>query len=258
MTTQPLRTLLVDDEPLALTILADYVSKVPFLTLAGTTTSPISALQRVQTGDIDVVFLDIQMPELTGLQFLNLMRHGGLGSRCRVILTTAYAEFALDGFEHDVTDYLLKPVSFERFYRAAQKLLSHAAPPQVVDVPAEIAPVRFAKTGLDEPDFIFVKTEYRLQRIDLSEILYAEGLKDYVSLYTPPAPGKTDFTRLLTLQTLKSLDDKLPDSRFMRVHKSYIVALNRIESIERNRISIGKAIIPIGDTFRDEFFRRIE
>lgn len=257
MTPQPLRTLLVDDEPLALTILADYVSKVPFLTLTGTTTSPIAALQRVQAGDIDVVFLDIQMPELTGLQFLNLMRHGGLGSRCRVILTTAYAEFALDGYEHDVTDYLLKPVSFERFYRAAQKLLPQSATPPPA-VPANTSPISIAKISTGEPDFIFVKTEYRLQRIDLSEILYAEGLKDYVSLYTPPAPGKTDLTRLLTLQTLKSLDDKLPDNRFIRVHKSYIVALNRIESIERNRIYIGKAIIPIGDTYRDTFFQRVE
>ena len=256
MTPPPLQTLLVDDEPLALTILADYVSKVPFLTLTGTTTSPIEALQRVQAGDVDVVFLDIQMPELTGLQFLNLMRHGGPGSRCRVILTTAYAEFALDGYEHDVTDYLLKPVSFERFYRAAQKLLPHSSSP--ITVPADTIPTTLAKPPADEPDFIFVKTEYRLQRIDLNEILYAEGLKDYVSLYTPPAPGKTDLTRLLTLQTLKSLEDKLPDSRFVRVHKSYIVALNRIESIERNRIYIGKAVIPIGDTYRDEFFRRIE
>ena len=257
MTPQPLRTLLVDDEPLALTILADYVGKVPFLTLAGTTTSPIAALQQVQAGGIDVVFLDIQMPELTGLQFLNLIRRSDPGNRCRVILTTAYAEFALDGYEHDVTDYLLKPVSFERFYRATQKLLPHLAPVPP-DTSAESSPASHVKASTDEPDFIFVKTEYRLQRIDLGDILYAEGLKDYVSLYMPPAPGKTELTRLLTLQTLKSLDDKLPASRFMRVHKSYIVALNRIESIERNRIYIGKATIPIGDTYRDEFFRRIE
>lgn len=252
-----LRTLLVDDEPLALTILANYVSTIPFLTLAGTTTSPIDALQRVQAGDIDVVFLDIQMPELTGLQFLNLLRHSHPGNRCRVILTTAYSEFALDGYEHDVVDYLLKPISFERFYRAAQKLLPPTTPAPI-DIPTQTSPVDTVTTTADEPDFIFVKTEYRLQRIDLADILYAEGLKDYVSIYLPPAPGKADPTRLLTLQTLKLLDDKLPASRFMRVHKSYIVALNRIESIERNRIYIGKAVIPIGDTYRDEFFRRIE
>lgn len=259
-----LRTLIVDDEPLALTILADYVGKVPFLTLVGTTTSPIAALQQVQAGEVDVVFLDIQMPELTGLQFLKIARHGGLGSRCRVILTTAYSEYALDGYEHDVVDYLLKPVSFERFYRAAQKLLpqlnSDVAPAPPAPI-ADTTPAGHRTVGPPAaivPDFIFVKTEYRLQRIDLEDILYAEGLKDYVSIYTPPATGKTDLTRLLTLQTMKSLEEKLPVSRFVRVHKSYIVALNRIESIERNRIYIGKAIIPVGDTYRDEFFKRVE
>ncbi|RIV18720.1 DNA-binding response regulator [Fibrisoma montanum] len=242
-----LRTIVVDDEPLALTILGDYVGKVPFLELVGTTTSPIAALQRVQAGEVDVVLLDIQMPELTGIQFLKIV-----GNRCRIILTTAYSEYALDGYEHDVVDYLLKPISFERFYRAVQKLLpgpgavSHPEPRQ----PTEVAP---AAEGI--PDFIFVKTEYRLQRVDLSDVLYAEGLKDYVSLYTgqPANP-----TRLLTLQTMKHLEEKLPVSRFVRVHKSYIVALNRIESIERNRIYIGKAVIPIGDTYRDEFFRRVD
>ena len=254
-----LRTLLVDDEPLALTILADYVSKVPFLTLVGTLTSPIAALQRVQAGEVDVVFLDIQMPELTGLQFLKIARHGGTGSRCRVILTTAYSEYALDGYEHDVVDYLLNPVSFERFYRAAQKLLPQTASdaiPATPTVPLAGTPLA-GQPVVSVPDFIFVKTEYRLQRIDLDDILYAEGLKDYVSIYTPPATGKTEPTRLLTLQTMKSLEEKLPVSRFVRVHKSYIVALNRIESIERNRIYIGKAVIPVGDTYRDEFFRRV-
>jgi len=265
-----LRTLIVDDEPLALTILADYVGKVPFLSLVGTTTSPIAALKRVQAGEVDVVFLDIQMPELTGLQFLKIARHGGSGSRCRVILTTAYSEYALDGYEHDVVDYLLKPVSFERFYRAAQKLLpsvetdlrvpqelaaSFRQPETNVKIADSPEPQNFAAL---QPDFIFVKTDYRLQRIDLADILYAEGLKDYVSIYTPPAPGKSDLTRVLTLQTMKNLEEKLPGSRFVRVHKSYIVALNRIESIERNRIYIGKAIIPVGDTYRDEFFRRVE
>ncbi len=252
-----LRTLIIDDEPLALTVLADYVQKTPFLTLSGTTTSPIEALQRVQSGEVDVVLLDIQMPELTGLQFLKIIRAGG--NRCRVILTTAYSEFALDGYEHDVVDYLLKPISFERFYRAAQKLLPSpssetppAAPTPTTDAPPNSQPATMPT------DFIFVKTEYRLQRVDLDDILYAEGLKDYVSIYLPPAPGKAEPTRLLTLQTMKSLEEKLPDSRFVRVHKSYIVALNRIESIERNRIYIGKSVIPVGDTFREEFFRRVE
>ncbi|GAB3562920.1 LytTR family DNA-binding domain-containing protein [Spirosoma luteolum] len=245
-----MRCLIVDDEPLAHTILSDYVRKVPFLTLVGATTSPIDALTQVQRGDVDVVLLDIQMPELTGMQFLNLLRRGVSGQQCRVILTTAYAEYALEGYEHDVVDYLLKPVSFERFYRAVQKLLPGAAP---VAAPAPTdASMMSPPPPTEAPkDFIFVKTEYRLQRVSLGEILYVEGLKDYVSLYTPTE-------RILALQTMKSLDEKLPASQFVRVHKSYIVAISRIESIERNRIYIGKAVIPIGDTYRDSFYRLIE
>src|ERR687885_623620 len=120
----PMRCLIVDDEPLAHDILSDYIRKVPFLELVGATTSPIDALTQVQRGEVDVVFLDIQMPELTGMQFLNLIRRGVVGMQCRVILTTAYTEYALEGYEHEVVDYLLKPVSFERFYRAVQKLVS--------------------------------------------------------------------------------------------------------------------------------------
>lgn len=245
-----MRCLIVDDEPLAHTILSDYIQKIPFLTLAGATTSPIDALTQVQQGTVDVLFLDIQMPELTGIQFLNLLRRGASGQACRVILTTAYSEYALDGYEHEVVDYLLKPISFERFYRAVQKLMPAAWPSvpasAVLSTPPPIQPAQ-------EPgkDFIFVKTEYRLQRVGLDEIQYVEGLKDYVSVYTPSE-------RILALQTMKTMEEKLPTNQFIRVHKSYIVALNRIESVERNRIYLGKAIIPIGDTYRDAFYRQIE
>lgn len=244
-----MRCLIVDDEPLAHTILSDYVRKVPFLTLVGATTSPIDALTQVQRGEVDLIFLDIQMPELTGIQFLNLLRRGTSGQACRVILTTAYSEYALDGYEHDVIDYLLKPISFERFYRAVQKLLPSLSQP----APTATLPETIPQQPTPEPgkDFIFVKTEYRLQRVGLGDILYVEGLKDYVSLYTPDE-------RVLALQTMKTMEEKLPASQFVRVHKSYIVALNRIESVERNRIYIGKAVIPIGDTYRDTFYRQIE
>lgn len=244
-----MRCLIVDDEPLAHTILSDYVRKVPFLTLVGTTTSPIDALTQVQRGEVDLIFLDIQMPELTGIQFLNLLRRGASGQICRVILTTAYSEYALDGYEHDVVDYLLKPISFERFYRAVQKLMPSPSQAAPVSAAPEIVPQQPAPES--GKDFIFVKTEYRLQRVGLGEILYVEGLKDYVSLYTP---GE----RILALQTMKTMEEKLPTGQFVRVHKSYIVALNRIESVERNRIYIGKAVIPIGDTYRDAFYRQIE
>ncbi len=248
-----MRCLIVDDEPLAHAILSDYIRKLPFLELVGATTSAIEALMRVQRGEVDLVFLDIQMPELTGIQFMKLIE-GTVGERkCRVILTTAYSNYALEGYEHNVVDYLLKPISFERFYKAVQKLF-----PVVQSAPAISNTPTY--THDNEPitptesvprEFIFVKTEYRLQRVGLTDILYCEGLKDYVSIYTPAE-------RILTLQTMKSLDERLPANQFVRVHKSYIVALNRIESIERNRIFIGKAVIPIGDTYRDGFYKLIE
>ncbi|GAB3018464.1 LytR/AlgR family response regulator transcription factor [Spirosoma pulveris] len=249
-----MRCLIVDDEPLAHAILSDYIQKVPFLELVGATTSPIDALTQVQRGTVDLVFLDIQMPELTGMQFLKLVERAVGESRCRVILTTAYSTYALEGYEHNVVDYLLKPISFERFYKAVQKLFPPAKAERVEIPPAAAVPDNIHATVLPEittKDYIFVKTEYRLQRVDLSEILYCEGLKDYVSIYTPTE-------RILTLQTMKSLDEKLPVNQFARVHKSYIVALNRIESIERNRIFIKKAVIPIGDTYRDGFYKLID
>jgi DNA-binding LytR/AlgR family response regulator len=252
-----MRCLIVDDEPLAHAILSDYITKVPFLELAGVTTSPIDALTRVQRGEVDLVFLDIQMPELTGMQFMNLVRRGVVGAHCRIILTTAYSEYALEGYEHDVVDYLLKPVSFERFYRAVQKLFPVGNPGGGDQSPVLMAePLLNAALPPVPPtevprDFIFVKTEYRLQRVGLNDILYCEGLKDYISIYTP-----TD--RILALQTMKTMEEKLPGGQFVRVHKSYIVAMSHIESIERNRIYIGKAIIPIGDTYRDSFYRIIE
>ncbi|GAB2534714.1 LytR/AlgR family response regulator transcription factor [Spirosoma aerophilum] len=249
-----MRCLIVDDEPLAHAILSDYIRKVPFLELIGATTSPIDALTQVQRGEVDLVFLDIQMPELTGMQFLKLVERAVSESKCRVILTTAYSTYALEGYEHNVVDYLLKPISFERFYKAVQKLFPPIKAERAEMTTMTVEPDNVRATVQPEPvakDFIFVKTEYRLQRVDLSEILYCEGLKDYVSIYTPTE-------RILTLQTMKSLDEKLPASQFARVHKSYIVALNRIESIERNRIFIKKAVIPIGDTYRDGFYKLIE
>ncbi|MVM40796.1 response regulator [Spirosoma sp. HMF3257] len=250
-----MRCLIVDDEPLAHAILSDYIRKVPFLELIGATTSPIDALTRVQRGEVDLVFLDIQMPELTGMQFLKLVERAVIDNQCRVILTTAYSTYALEGYEHNVVDYLLKPVSFERFYKAVQKLF----PPiqSIAPISKPIIDTELSSPAEAPPkDFIFVKTEYRLQRVGLNDILYCEGLKDYVSIYTTTE-------RILTLQTMKSLEEKLPANQFARVHKSYIVALNRIESIERNRIYMNQpghshAIIPIGETYRDAFYRLIE
>ncbi|HEY0895806.1 MAG TPA: LytTR family DNA-binding domain-containing protein, partial [Sphingobacteriaceae bacterium] len=231
----------VDDEPLALDILEDYISKVHFLNLVKTTTSAIEALQLVQQDQIDLVFLDVQMPELTGIQFLKI-----INGKCQVILTTAYPQYALEGYELNVVDYLLKPIPFDRFYKAVHKVQQQN--PMPAAIPEPVAPPVVVNNG---PEFIFVKTEHKIQKIYLDDILYIEGLKDYISIFTPAE-------RVITLQNMKKMEEVLPSGRFVRVHKSYIVALDKIESIERSRISICDKIIPIGDTYRDQFFKLIE
>ena len=236
-----IRCLVVDDEPLALHILEDYISKVPFLTLVKSTTNPIEALSFVQNGEIDLVFLDVQMPELTGIQFLKISN-----GKAKVILTTAYSQYALEGYELDVVDYLLKPFAFDRFYKAIQKAQSVLQP---LSAPAIIKEEPAQQDLLT--DFIFVKTEHKIQKVYLHDILFIEGLKDYISIFTPTE-------RIITLQIMKKMEDALPEKHFTRVHKSYIVALNKIDSIERSRIWIKDKIIPVGDTYRDNFFRIIE
>lgn len=233
-----IRCLVVDDEPLALDILEDYISKVPFLTLVKTTTSAIEGLSLVQNDAIDLVFLDVQMPELTGIQFLKI-----INGKCDVILTTAYSQYALDGYELDVVDYLLKPIAFDRFYKAAQKVLQNSG--NTNSLASEVLPAQ------KNHDFIFVKAEHKIQKIYLDDILYIEGLKDYISIFT-----KSE--RIITLQNMKKMEESLPSKSFIRVHKSYIIAFGKIESIERSRIQIGEKIIPIGDTYREYFFKQIE
>jgi DNA-binding LytR/AlgR family response regulator len=242
-----LKCIAVDDEPLALDIIEDYVSKVPFLELVKRTENAIEALQMVQAGGIDLVFLDIQMPDLTGIQFLKIA-----SGKTNYILTTAYSQYALESYDLNVSDYLLKPIAFDRFYKAVEKVynqLLKAEPVAVALAPEPVAtPVSAPHTA---QDFIFVKTEHKIQKIQLNDILYIEGLKDYISIFT-----RTE--RVITLQNMKKMEETLPKGEFIRVHKSYIIALDKIESIERSRISIASKTIPIGDTYRDEFFKLID
>jgi two-component system LytT family response regulator len=243
-----LKCIAVDDEPLALDIIEDYVSKVPFLELVKRTENAIEALQMVQAGGIDLVFLDIQMPELTGIQFLKIAN-----GKASYILTTAYSQYALESYDLNVSDYLLKPIAFDRFYKAVEKV--HNQLKGGASAVSTIQPL-MAAAPAPQPvnpiqDFIFVKTEHKIQKIELDDILYIEGLKDYISIFT-----KTE--RVITLQNMKKMEETLPKGQFIRVHKSYIIALDKIESIERSRIAICGKIIPIGDTYRDEFFRHID
>lgn len=228
-----LRCLVIDDKPLAIDILTDYVRKTPDLDLIATTTNPLEGLKTVKEKKIDLVFLDIQMPELTGLQFLKIA-----GKKCKVILTTAYAEYALDGFEYDVVDYLLKPIAYERFYRAVEKAFA------AFDGISATDSIETQKAK----EFLFVKTEHRIQKIDLKDIRYVEALQNYVIIHTTG-------DRIMSLQPLKKLEEQLPADEFARVHKSFLVSLRHITSVERSRIYINEQIIPVGDSYRDGFYK---
>ncbi|MGF1924697.1 MAG: LytR/AlgR family response regulator transcription factor [Bacteroidia bacterium] len=242
-----LKCIAVDDEPLALDIIEDYISKVPFLELVKRTENAIEALQLVQAGGIDLVFLDIQMPDLTGIQFLKIA-----SGKSNYILTTAYSQYALESYDLNVSDYLLKPIAFDRFYKAVEKVRNQMQKEEV-SVPVVAEPLQNATSSVASTvqDFIFVKTEHKIQKIQLDDILYIEGLKDYISIFT-----KSE--RVITLQNMKKMEETLPKGEFIRVHKSYIVSLDKVESIERSRISISGKVIPIGDTYRDEFFKLID
>jgi two-component system, LytTR family, response regulator len=240
-----IKALALDDEPLALRVIESHAAKIPFLELALSTTNAVEALVRAQQGDIQLLFLDIQMPDLTGIQFMQLMKN-----QCKIILTTAYPQYALEGYEYSVVDYLLKPISFDRFLKAVQKVqenLQQGTPQYIVENQA----VMSIETPQIAQDFIFVKTEYKLQRVPHADILFIEGGKNYITIHTPKE-------RILSLMTLSKIEEMLPTPQFLRVHKSWLVSINKIDSVERQRIFIGKVIIPIGDTYKDEFMKLVE
>lgn len=210
------------------------------------TESAIEAMQLVQEGNIDLVFLDIQMPELTGIQFLKIA-----GNKASYILTTAYSQYALESYDLNVSDYLLKPIAFDRFYKAVEKVRNQRQKQEAPVAAPTPEPIAAATVNAPIQDFIFVKTEHKIQKIELDDILYIEGLKDYISIFT-----KNE--RVITLQNMKKMEETLPKGEFIRVHKSYIISVDKIESIERSRIAIAGKTIPVGDTYRDAFFKLID
>ena len=223
--------IVVDDEPLAVKLMASYVEKTPFLELKGSFTSGKAAFTFLQDNPVDLLFCDIQMPSLSGMELSRM-----LPEQTRIIFTTAFSQYAVEGFKVHALDYLLKPISYEDFLAAA----NHAA--KVLDGKQE-APRQ------EEPKSIFVKTEYKLQQIDLDKITYIEGLKDYVKINLDDGSDP-----VLSLMRMKTLEEKLPKERFVRVQKSFIVSIPKIEAIERNRIVIGDSRIPIGETYQDALF----
>lgn len=242
----------VDDEPLALGLVCAFIEKTPFLQLTGRYSSAVEALQGLMTAPIDVIFLDIQMPDLTGLELARVLERSNRGpGSTRIIFTTAFDQFALDGFRVDALDYLLKPFNYEEFLRAASKArqyfeLVHRPESTAVIIqptpPAALAPETAS-------EYLFLKVEYQLVRIAYTDILYVEGLKDYVKVYRQSDPSRP----LLSLTSLKALEEKLPATRFMRVHRSFIVALDRLDAVTRNSVQIGSTTIPVSDQYKDVF-----
>jgi two-component system, LytTR family, response regulator len=231
----------IDDEPLALDIIRDYTRKVPFLHLLASFDNAIESIEYLKNNKVDLLFLDIQMEELTGIQLLNILKERPL-----VIFTTAYDNYAVKGYELDAIDYLLKPISFERFMRAADKVYDRLVKKQEPPLPIK-------ETNIQPPnnDYFFVKTEFHLEKLRSADILYIEGMGDYLMIHTPTR-------KIMTLQNFKKAEEILPEKDFCRVHKSYLVALDKIESIERNRIRIGTALIPVSDTYKKKFYELIE
>lgn len=236
-----LNCIAVDDEPLALGLMSKFIEQTPFLSLKAKFHSAAEALKAIHDQKIDVIFLDIQMPDLNGIELARLL--DSVPSRPRVIFTTAYNHFAIEGFRVDALDYLLKPFSYEEFLRAAQKARTYA---ELLNRPAT-ATTQVARVE-PENDHIFLKVEYQLVRVALSDILYIESLKDYVKVWLE---GKDKA--LLSLTSLKALEEKLPPNRFMRIHRSFIISLDKITSINKTAVYIGKTLITVGDQYKDAF-----
>ena len=222
----------IDDEPLALQLIVDYIKMTPDLMLFGQFENPLEAAQYISKNPIDIVFTDIQMPGLNGIEFTRSMVNGPV-----VIFTTAFAKYAIEGFKLDIADYLLKPFTYEEFltsvHKAERMIRSNTKP---------------ADDVLSNSEFLFLKSDYKIKRINFQNILYFEGLKEYVKVYT-----MLSDIPILSLSSLKTLELKLPADKFMRVHRSFIVNLEKIETIDRSRIVFGKKYIPVGDQYKEKF-----
>jgi DNA-binding LytR/AlgR family response regulator len=230
----------IDDEPLALDIIRDYCSKVAFLNLQKTFDNAIESIEYLRNNKVDLIFLDIQMEELSGIQLLNAIKNKPF-----VIFTTAYERYAIQGFELDVVDYMLKPISLERFIKGVNKVYDR------MQTDAGPAKQENGARKNAETAFFFVKTETRMEKIENNDVLYVEGMGDYWRIVTRTR-------RIMTLMNAKKLEEVLREPQFCRVHKSYFIALDKIESIERNRIKIGDQYIPVSETYHKAFFDLVE
>jgi two-component system, LytTR family, response regulator len=225
-----LRCIAVDDEPLALELLEDNISKLPYLQLVARCSNAMEAMKVLQSQTIDLIFLDIQMPGLTGLQFIQ-----SLSQKPMIILITAYEKFALEGFNLNVVDYLVKPVALERFVKACNKAWElHQLKTTVVPAGAAL------------PDYFFVNVDYSLLKITFSDMMWIEGLKDYIKIHL-----KSNTKAVITRMSMKTIEEQLPAQKFFRIHKSYIVSIDHITAIRKNSVFIGAMELPVGENYRE-------
>ena len=226
-----IKCICIDDEPLALKQISGFVEKTPFLELVASCKSAFEAMEVISEKEIDLMFVDIQMPDLTGIDFVK-----SLNKEQKIIFTTAYQEYALEGFKVDALDYILKPFGYDEFLKSANKAKTHFELLNKSKLQVE-----------SKDDYLFVKSEYKIRRIDLNEILYIEGLREYVKIVLK------EEKPVLSLMSLKSLEEKLSKNRFMRVHRSFIVNLNEVQTIERSRIIFDKTYIPVSEQYKEKF-----
>jgi two-component system, LytTR family, response regulator len=233
-----IKCLLIDDEPLALDVLEGYVNAIPFLKLVARCTSAIAAIEIMEDQDVDLIFSDIQMPNLSGMEFSKMI----VNKAAKIIFTTAFEEYALEGYKVNAIDYLLKPINYPEFFSAANK-----AKRLILNTPISNEEAR------NKADYIFIKSDYKLIKIDLNDLIYVEGLKDYLKYYTVHSEKP-----MLSLKSMKSLEEELSDKNFMRVHRSFMVNLKKITTIDRNHIIFGEKYIPISEKHKEKFQKFID
>lgn len=227
-----IKVIAIDDEPLALQLIVGYIKKTPFLEFCGAFDNPLDAFDIINNENVDLMFLDIQMPDISGIEFVRTLPEG-----TKVIFTTAHEKYAIEGYKLDVIDYLLKPFGYEEFLKASQKAF------RIIESD------RKGNTSIStNNEFLFLKSEYKIKRINFSEILYIEGMKDYVKIYI-----KNESKPILSISSIKALEMKLPENQFMRIHRSFIVNLESVNTVERSRVVYGKVYIPVSDQYKANF-----
>ena len=224
--------IVIDDELPAIEQMEEYITRIPFLNLLGSFDNAIEPINFLKSNSVDLIFLDIEMEGFTGLQLIKTLQH-----KPKIILTTAYDQYAIEAFDLNVSDYLLKPISFERFIKAIDKIFDSYTETNI----------KTSNEAVYKRDYFFVKTEFRMQRVDFKDILFIEGMNEYLRI-------NTTKEKIMTLQNFKSLEEILPKNNFVRVHKSYMVAINKIDCVEKNRIKIGEKLIPVSNTYKDAFY----